>query len=192
MSKLTVWDIGRQAKMAGTTTVQTFNPADLTVRIRNSAVKMVRQGTTMGYGQAARVADMLMERYGVTPIKTWNHTGNGTVYFPKRFNCIKLSAYDELMTLCKTGFSAWMLTEAPNEHTVKWRQNDHKEDMNDLATLREGSLLDGANSIYFYGMQKKAVQCIEANRTDEYKTKLEEVVEYLYTSEPIHITTFQY
>jgi hypothetical protein len=192
MSNLSVWDIGRQAKLAGTTTVQTFNPADLTVRIRNNAVRMVRQGATVGYGQGSRVAQMLMKRYGVTPIQTWNHSGNGSVYFPKRFNSIKLEAYDELMTLCRAGFSAWKLTEAVNEHTIKWRQDDHKEDMNDLATLREGSLLDGANSIYFYDMQKQALQCIEANRTDEYKTKLEEIVEYLYTNEPIHVTTFQY
>jgi hypothetical protein len=192
MSNLTVWDIGRQAKLAGTTTVQTFNPADLTVRIRNSAAKMVRQGATVGYGQGSRVAQMLMKRYGVTPIQTWNHSGNGSVHLPDGFNSLKLEAYDELMALCKAGFSAWMLTEVENEHTIKWRQSDHKEDMHDLATLREGGRLSGANSIYFYGMQKQALQCIEANRTEEYKTKLEEIVDYLYTNEPIHVTTFQY
>jgi hypothetical protein len=192
MSNLSVWDIGRQAKLAGTTTVQTFNPADLTVRIRNNAVKMVRQGATVGYGQGSRVAGMLMERYGVTPIQTWNHSGNGSVYLPKGFNSLKLEAYDELMTLCKAGFSAWRLTEAENEHTIKWRQDDHKEDMEALATLREGGSLVSANSIYFYSMQKKALQCIEANRTDEYRAKLEEIVEYLHTNEPIHITTFKY
>jgi hypothetical protein len=192
MSKLSVWDIGRQAKLAGTTTVQTFNPADLTVRIRNNAIKMVRQGATVGYGQGSRVAGMLMERYGVAPILTWNHSGNGSVYLPKNFSCLKLEAYDELMTLCKAGFSAWMLTEAENEHTIKWRQDDHKEDMEALATLREGGRLVSANSIYFYSMQKQALQCIEANRTDEYRTKLEEIVEYLHSNESIHITTFQY
>jgi len=192
MSNLTVWDIGRQAKLAGTTTVQTFNPADLTVRIRNNAIKMVRQGATVGFGQGSRVAGMLMQRYGVEPLQTWNHSGNGSVYFPKGFNSLKLGAYDELMALCKAGFSAWRLTEEENEHTIRWRQNDHKEDMHDLATLREGDGLGSANSIYFYSMQKQALQCIEANRTEEYRTKLEEIVDYLHTNEPIHITTFQY
>jgi hypothetical protein len=135
---------------------------------------------------------MVMERYGVAPIRTWNHTGNGTVYLPDGFNSLKLSAYDELISLCRAGFSAWTLTEVENEHTIKWRQRDHKSDIEDLATLREGGRLRGANGIYFYDMQKQALQCIEANRTDEYKTKLEEIVEYLYTNESIHITTFQY
>jgi hypothetical protein len=192
MSKLSVWDIGRQAKLAGTTTVQTFNPADLTVRIRNNAVRMLRRGSVEGHGQGARIVEMLVKRYGVTPIQTWNHSGNGSVYLPDGFNSLKLEAYDELMALCKAGFSAWRLTEVENEHTVRWRQNDYKEDMNDLAALREGGRLSGANSIYFYSMQKQALQCIQDNRTDESKAKLEEIIDYLHTNEPIHITTFKY
>jgi hypothetical protein len=192
MSNLSVWDIGRQAKLAGTTTVQTFNPADLTVRIRNSAAKMVRRGVKEGYGQAAMVADMLMKRYGVDPVRTWGNHDYGGVFFPNNFNAIRLEAYDELTTLCRAGFSAWLLEGNHAEHTVDWRREDHKNHIEALRAKRGGGVATSSHNVYFYGMQKQALQCIEANRTDEYKTKLEEIVEYLYTNEPIHVTTFQY
>jgi hypothetical protein len=191
MSKLSVWDIGRQAKMAGTTTVQTFNPADLTVRVRNNAVRMLRRGSVEGHGQGARIVEMLVERYKVSPIRTWGSSDYGAVFLPEGFDGVKREAYDELMALCKAGFSAWML-EGPPEHMHQWRASDHKGDMEDLLMLRDGEILTKANTIYFYSMQKQALQCIQDNRTDEAKAKLEEIVDYLYTNEPIHITTFQY
>ena len=84
---MSVYETARKLRLPGIEITAVINPALLTVRIRNSAIRMIEDGVITGWGQAAKLARVLMEDCKAPHIKH----GRVSYRYTTVYNCKDIS-----------------------------------------------------------------------------------------------------
>ena len=82
-----VYEIASKLRLPGIEVSAVINPALLTVRIRNSAIRMIEDGVITGWGQAAKLARLVMEGCEAPHIKH----GRVSYRYTTVYNCKNIS-----------------------------------------------------------------------------------------------------
>ena len=62
----TVWEVARLSKINGVHTVWTVDTTQISQRVRRNAIRMMRSGVVVGWGNAAKLCHALCKHYGVS------------------------------------------------------------------------------------------------------------------------------
>lgn len=121
---MSVYETARKLQLPGLEITAVVNPALLTARIRNAAMRMIDKGVITGWGQAAKLARLLMESHDEPYIRdgraSWLYASvRNCKSIPDNFRAKLQEASDADISIYKME-----LIEEINKYPNEWRKRE--------------------------------------------------------------------
>ena len=159
----TIYDVARDLKTAGVEVSAHINPANLTVRMRNSIKHMLATGIMKGgyYSHAARITNMLIKEHNMSYAK--NQHGHLQFKIHRAFN----DQERELLTeFINTDKMLSMVSDSQNIYHKEWVNRYHKDGMQTLG-LTFNLEFSTSFRINSKDLRKQALELIAKIKTPE-------------------------
>ena len=175
--KKNLYTLMRTANVQGMTTTFSIEPDRIGPRVRNNAVRMLRDGFVHGRGNAANIALHMSEKLNAHI--PHNYYGESILMFDSPYTAEGADKIVERMRACIT---AELLTENSD-----WRRERLKDDL-----AKVGELFNSRNYMRFYGMNTYEVkEFLMPYIRQDVRDRLEQAAQMLLASESIHIETYR-
>jgi hypothetical protein len=178
MSKVSHWEIARNAKIMGIKTTMVLDPTQITIRVKNNAKRMLRLGRIRGDGNAANVADLIRKKFDLPVSRDWwrgMHIGN-----------VSVDVKQQLLGVVQADWASETL-ENPGYTQQTYYRNRHKEQVISLQSPTAKNFNIAFHQVAFY---EQAAAVMAASLTEKDKQAIEDAIVYLDVADPIHITVY--
>jgi hypothetical protein len=178
MTEMKLYERGRITGMPGTKTTVTLYPQTLSVRMRNSVLRMIENRLiTGGYASKARqIAEAMSEKYGLQ-VSTTNYVG-------VRVIGMSAEAAPRVKELLQADWTALIL-ERP-EYRDGYYHSRHIQSM---------AAIDACEPNFFLSMHdnvtiRKVTEILAEHTTQKLRDRTKQVADMLRGTEPIQLITF--
>lgn len=170
---------GRLTGVPGVESKLTWHPDRVSVRLRNSVVRMLRQAHITGSwsSKSRQLAELLCEHYELSIVQTRYH---GVRLFCQPTPAVR----DELISLIRADMSAFLLSNEAH-HTKYYR--DQAAEYIDSLERGTASYIDFRSKEF----SKQAIALINTTISAEDRKKIDEVIAVIESNTPIHFATLR-
>lgn len=126
----TVWEVARLSKINGVHTTWTVDTTQISQRVRNNAIRMMRSGVVVGWGHAAKLCHAMCKHYKVKPIEMYTGNHTRSIGMTVDVDTFKPESLDTIRERVRAGITGELLTEDKS-----YRIASLKDDLEDVSKI---------------------------------------------------------
>lgn len=107
----TVWEVARLSRVNGVHTTWTIDTVKISQRVRKNAIRMMRSGVVVGWGNAAKLCHALCKHYGVKPIEMYTGNHSRSIGMTVDVDTFKPESLGAIRERVRAGVTGELLTE---------------------------------------------------------------------------------
>jgi hypothetical protein len=126
----TVWEVARLSGVSGVHTTWTVDTTKISQRVRNNAIRMMRSGVVVGWGNAAKLCHALCRHYGAKPVVMYSGSYGKSVGLTVDVDTFKPESLPVIRERVKGGITGELLIEHKD-----YRIQSLKSDLEDVSKI---------------------------------------------------------
>jgi hypothetical protein len=126
----TVWEVARLSGVSGVHTTWTVDTTKISQRVRNNAIRMMRSGVVVGWGNAAKLCHALCRHYGAKPVVMYSGSYGKSVGLTVDVDTFKPESLPIIRERVRAGITGELLTEDKS-----YRVASLKSDLEDVSKI---------------------------------------------------------
>lgn len=176
----TYYDVARMANTMAMKTTIVLDPAQITVRVKNSIKKQLRSGfITTGYrSHAAKIAEAITQKFELPIVRTW--------WRGVQLNNPSRDAREQVLRLFEADWAAELL-ERPHLAQNKYYRERYEDTVLNLRGNTQQFHVTFQDRAFADQARNYLAQCMTAAARE----KIEKAIDALDGTEPIHVFTYQ-
>lgn len=176
----TYYDVARMATTMAMTTTVVLDPTKITVRVKNSIKRQLRQGCISGgyRSQAAKIATVITQKLNLPVTQVW---WRGVI-----LNNPNEETRNHIRSLVEADWALTLL-ETPQYGNVPYYRNRYELAMRALRNPLNELQITFHDRAYADQARDYLAQCLNA----EQREQIEKAIDMIDGTEPIHVFTYQ-